>query len=92
MTKYEIMAHIMREDIQFEGEPFTVAAKLASCLEPLSMSLQDHEFAELLQICGAIYRLGINQQSHAPPLEELFPACDKWPLGAHRDWGRLQRT
>ncbi|MGE5650455.1 MAG: hypothetical protein ACM34A_09680 [Bacillota bacterium] len=36
MTKCEIMALIMRKEDQFEGDPFTAAAKLVYCLELLA--------------------------------------------------------
>ena len=79
MTKFEIMALIMRKESQFEGDAFTIAAKLATCLEPLSECLRDDELAEFIQIGGAIYRNGVEQNRQAVPLEDLFPACDNWP-------------
>jgi len=79
MTKFEIMALIMRKENQFEGDAFTLAAKLATCLEPLLDRLQDEEIAELLQIGGGLYQLGIEQCKQSVPLEDLFPACENWP-------------
>lgn len=79
MTKFEIMALIMRKESQFEGDAFTIAAKLASCLEPLSERLRDEELAELIQIGGAIYRHGVEESRRDVPLEDLFPACENWP-------------
>lgn len=86
MTKYEIMALFMRKENQFEGEPFTIAAKLASCLEPLAERLHDEELAELIQIGSAIYQYGIDECKQAVPLEDLFPACENWPV-PHPDHG-----
>jgi len=82
MTKFEIMALIMRKENQFEGDPFTIAAKLASCLELASERLRDEELAELIQVGGAIYQLGVEQSKQSVPLEDLFPACENWP-GPH---------
>lgn len=79
MTKFEIMALIMRKESQFEGDAFTIAAKLATCLAPLSERLQDDELAELIQIGGAIYQFGIGQYKDSIPLKDLFPACENWP-------------
>ena len=86
MTKFEIMAMIMRKENQFEGDPFTVAAKLASCLEKLCERLHDEELAELIQIGGAIYKIGVEEFKQAVPLEDLFPACENWP-GPNPDRG-----
>lgn len=86
MTKYEIMALFMRKENQFEGDPFTIAAKLASCLEPLAERLHDEELAELIQIGSAIYQYGIDECKQAVPLEDLFPACENWPV-PHPDRG-----
>ncbi len=80
MTKYEIMALIMRKESQFDGDPFTVAAKLASCLEPLSERLCDEELAELIQIGSAVYQYGIDECKQSVPIEDLFPACENWPV------------
>ncbi|HEY0846402.1 MAG TPA: hypothetical protein VGE12_13620 [Noviherbaspirillum sp.] len=80
MTKFEIMALIMRKENQFEGDPFTVSAKLAACLEPLSERLSDEELAELIQIGGAIYQFGVEQSRQSVPVEDLFPACENWPV------------
>lgn len=80
MTKFEIMALIMRKENQFEGDAFALAAKLATCLEPLSERLQDEELAELIQIGSGIYRVGVEQSKQSVPLEDLFPACENWPL------------
>ena len=79
MTKFEIMALIMRKENQFEGDAFAIAARLATCLEPLSERLQDDEMANLIQIGGAIYRFGEEQCKQSVPLEDLFPACENWP-------------
>jgi hypothetical protein len=86
MTKFEIMALIMRKESQFEGDAFTIAAKLATCLEPLSERLEDDELAELIQIGGAIYHFGVEQYKDSVPLEDLFPACENWPC-PHPDRG-----
>jgi hypothetical protein len=86
MTKFEIMALIMRKESQFEGDAFTIAAKLATCLEPLSERLRDDELAELIQIGGAIYRNGVEESKQDVPLEDLFPACENWP-SPHPDRG-----
>ncbi|WP_420473186.1 hypothetical protein [Noviherbaspirillum sp. ST9] len=86
MTKFEIMALIMRKESQFEGDAFTIAAKLATCLEQLSERLRDDELAELIQIGGAIYRIGLEQSRQTVPLEDLFPACENWP-SPHPDRG-----
>ncbi|RZI44179.1 hypothetical protein EGT07_01760 [Herbaspirillum sp. HC18] len=80
MTKFEIMALMMRKESQFEGGAFTIAAKLATCLEPLSERLRDDELAELVQIGGAIYHFGVEQGKESVPLEDLFPACENWPF------------
>lgn len=86
MTKFEIMALMMRKEAQFEGDAFTLAAKLASCLEPISDSLRDDELAELVQIGAAIYRRGIDECGQAVALVDLFPACENWPVPhPHRD-------
>lgn len=82
MTKFEIMALITRNENRFEGDPFTVAAKLASCLEPLADRLADKELAELIQIGGAIYQFGLDENRQPIPLEDLFPACENWPVPA----------
>ena len=79
MTKYEIMAMIMRNENRFGSNPFTVAAKLASCLEILSDRLQDEELAQLIQIGGAIYQYGIEEYKQPVALEDLFPASENWP-------------
>lgn len=86
MTKFEIMALIMRKESQFEGDAFTIAAKLATCLETLSERLRDEEMAELIQVGGAIYQLGVEQCKQPVPLEDLFPACENWP-SPHPDRG-----
>lgn len=80
MTKFEIMALMMRNENRFEGEPFMVAAKLASCLELLSERLGDEEVADLIQIGGAIYQFGVDDSKQTVPLEDLFPACENWPV------------
>ncbi|HZW12637.1 MAG TPA: hypothetical protein VFF81_05520 [Noviherbaspirillum sp.] len=80
MTKFEIMAMIMRKECQFEGDAFTLAAKLATCLESISEHLRDEELAELIQIGGAIYHQGVEESQEPVPLEDLFPACENWPL------------
>lgn len=80
MTKYEIMALIMRKECQFEGDAFTLAAKLATCLEGISGQLRDEELAELIQIGAAIYQQGVEESGQPVPLEDLFPACENWPL------------
>lgn len=80
MTKYEIMAMIMRNENRFPGNPFTVSAKLAACLEPLSDRLSDEDLAQLIQIGGAIYQYGIDECEQAVELEDLFPACENWPV------------
>lgn len=80
MSKYEIMALIMRKECQFEGDAFTLAAKLATCLESASEHLRDEELAELIQIGGAIYHQGVADAGEPVPLEDLFPACENWPL------------
>lgn len=79
MTKYEIIALMMRGENQFEGNPFTVAAKLASCLEALSDRLLDEELAQLIQIGGAIYQHGVEEYKRQVGPEDLFPACENWP-------------
>ena len=73
------MALIMRKESQFEGDAFALAAKLATCLEPLSERLHDEELAELIRIGGAIYRIGAEDCKQDVPLEDLFPACENWP-------------
>jgi hypothetical protein len=80
MTKFEIMALIMRKENQFEGDAFALASKLATCLEPLSERLQDEELAELIQIGSGIYQIGVAQCKQSVPLEDLFPASENWPL------------
>jgi hypothetical protein len=86
MTKFEIMALMMRKEYQFEGDAFTLAAKLASCLEPISDRLRDGELAELVQIGAAMYRRGVDECGQAVPPEDLFPACESWPApNPHRD-------
>lgn len=80
MTKFEIMALITRNENRFEGDPFMVAAKLASCLEPLTERLADEELAELIQIGGAIYQFGVDESEQPVPLEDLFSACEGWPV------------
>lgn len=86
MTKFEIMALIMREESHSETDAFTVSAKLATLLERLSERLRDDELAELIRIGGSIYRFGIEQSKQPVPLEDLFPACENWP-GPHPDRG-----
>lgn len=79
MTKYEIMALIMRKESQLEGDAFALSARLATCLEPLSERLRDDELAELIQIGGGIYRIGTEECKQEVPIEDLFPACENWP-------------
>lgn len=90
MTKFEIMTLIMRKESQLDGDAFAIAARLATCLEPLSERLQDEELAELIQVGGAIYRFGVEQYKHAVPLEDIFPACENWPR-PHRGHGSPRR-
>lgn len=80
MTKYEIMAMIMRNENRFAGNPFTVTAKLAVCLETVSDRLSDEDLAQLIQIGGAIYQYGLDESKQAVELEDLFPACENWPI------------
>lgn len=80
MTKYEIMALMMRKKGQVAENPFTIAARLATCLESLSERLSDGEREELIQIGGAIYQLGVDECKQVVPLEDLFPACENWPF------------
>ena len=80
MTKYEIMALMMRKKGQVAGNPFTIAARLATCLEPLSERLSDGELEELVHIGGAIYQLGVDECKQAVPLEDLLPAVENWPF------------
>ncbi|HYD63602.1 MAG TPA: hypothetical protein VEC35_24820 [Noviherbaspirillum sp.] len=92
MTKFEIMALMMRKEYQFEGDAFTLAAKLASCLEPISDRLRDDELAELVQVGAAIYRRGVDEYGRSVPPEDLFPACENWPVpNPNRDGFRHHR-
>ncbi|OWW18235.1 hypothetical protein AYR66_02420 [Noviherbaspirillum denitrificans] len=80
MTKFEIMALMMRKESQFEGDGVTIAAKLAACLEPLSGRMRDSDLAQLIQIGSAIYHVGAEQCEEIVPIEDLFPACESWPF------------
>ncbi|GAB3538296.1 hypothetical protein GCM10027343_03670 [Noviherbaspirillum agri] len=91
MTKFEIMALIMRKECQFEVDAFTLAAKLATCLESISDHVRDDELAELIQIGGAIYYRGIEESGQPVSLEDLFPACENWPVPNPNRSGFRQR-
>lgn len=80
MTKYEIMAMMMCNENRFAGDPYTVTAKLAACLETFSDRLSEENLAQLIQIGGAIYQYGIDECKQPVDLEDLFPACENWPV------------
>lgn len=91
MTKYEIMALAMREENQFETGSISIAAKIAAWLESVEPRLRDGEIAELIQIAGAVYRMGMNECGQAVPLEDLFPACENWPEGPVKTRGGFRQ-
>jgi len=91
MTKYEILA-LMINEAQFEGNPFTIAAKLATCLEPLADRLSDEELAELVQIGGAIFHFGVNDYKRSIALEDIFPAVENWPVPSPTRKGVRKRS
>lgn len=91
MTKYEIMALAMRTEHQFKAEGISIAARIAAWIEANQTKLRDEEIAELIQIAGAVYQLGVNECGQAVPLEDLFPAHENWPEGPVPTRGGFRR-
>lgn len=79
MDKYQILALMMRAENQFDADMFTLAAMLAEQIETVSERLSDQDVARLIQVGGALYRLGVEKYGAAVELEDLFPACENWP-------------
>lgn len=81
MTKYEIMALAMRTENQFDVGGISIAARIAAWIEAVEPKLGDEEIAELIQLAGAAYRIGVKECGQGVPLEDLFPAYENWPEG-----------